>query len=56
MRRNRVDIMGISEMEWELSVELVRDEFRMFYSSGESKGSHGVGVLLGSGIYIGMFM
>ena len=24
------------------------DEFRMFYSSGDAKGSHGVGVILGT--------
>ena len=30
------------------SGELISDEFRMFYSSGNAKGNHGVGVVLGS--------
>ena len=47
MRRNKVDVMGISEVRWEQSVELMSDEFRMFYSSGDAKGNHGVGVVLG---------
>ena len=47
MRRNEVDVMGISEVGWEQSGELTIDEFRMFYSSGDAKGSYGVGVVLG---------
>ena len=47
MRRNKVDVMGISEVRWEQSGELMNDEFRMFYSSGDAKGNHGVGVVLG---------
>ena len=43
MRRNKVDVMGISELRW----ELMSDEFRMFYYSGDAKGNHGVGVVLG---------
>ena len=39
MRRNKVDIMRCGE--------LMSDEFRMFYSSGDAKGSYGVGVVLG---------
>ena len=31
MRRNKVDVMGISELKWEQSGELISDEFRMFY-------------------------
>ena len=46
MRRNKVDVMGISEVRWEQSGELMSDEFRMFHSSGDAKGSHGVGVAL----------
>ena len=42
MRRNKVDVMGISEARWQQSGELMRDEFRMFYSSGDAKGSHGM--------------
>lgn len=38
--------MGLSEMGWENSDELVSGEFQLFYSGGECKGSHGVGVLL----------
>ena len=34
-------------MRCEQSGELMCDEFRMFYSSGDDKGSHGVGVVLG---------
>ena len=44
-RRNKVDVMGISEVRWKQSGELMSDEFRMFYSSGDAKGSHGVGVV-----------
>ncbi|KAJ4440072.1 hypothetical protein ANN_08204, partial [Periplaneta americana] len=47
MRRNRMDVMGISEVKWKNSGELVSDEFKLFYSNGECKESHGVGVLLG---------
>ena len=47
MRRNKVDVMGISEVRWQQSGELISDEFRMFYSSGDAKGNHGVGVVLG---------
>ena len=43
MRRNKVDVMGISEVRWKQSGELMSDEFRMFYSSGDVKGNHGVG-------------
>ena len=39
--------MGISEVRWEQSGELISDKFRMFYSSGDAKGNHGVGVVLG---------
>ena len=31
----------------EQSGELMTDEFGMFYSSGDAKGNHGVGVVLG---------
>ena len=34
-------------MRWQQSGELISDEFRMFYSSGDAKGNHGVGVVLG---------
>ena len=37
--------MGISGMRWEQTGELMSD--RMFYSSGDVKGSHGVRVVLG---------
>ena len=37
MRRNKVDVMGKSEMRWVQSGELMSDEFRMFYSSGDYK-------------------
>ena len=47
MRRNKVDVMGISEVRWKQSGELMSDEFRMFYSSGDAKGNHGVGEVLG---------
>ena len=47
MRRNKVDVMRISEVSWEQSGELMSDEFRMFYSSGDAYGSHGLGVVLG---------
>ena len=42
MRRNKVDVVGISEVRWEQS-----GEFKMFYSSGDAKGNHGVGVVVG---------
>ena len=45
MRRNKVDVMGISEVRWQQSGELIIHEFRMFYSSGDTIGSHGVGVV-----------
>ena len=48
MRRNKVDVMGISEVRWQQSGELTSDELRMFYSSGDAKGSHGVRVASGS--------
>ena len=38
MRRNKVDVMGISEMRWQQSGELMSDEFMMFYSRGDAKG------------------
>ena len=44
--RNKVDVMGISEVRWQQSGELMRDEFRMFYSSDDAKGNHGVGIVL----------
>ena len=47
MRRNKVDVMGISEVSQEQNGELVSDEFRMFNSSGDAKGNHGVGEVLG---------
>ncbi|KAJ4426530.1 hypothetical protein ANN_27344 [Periplaneta americana] len=34
MIRNKVDVMGISEMKWENSDELVSDDFTLFYSNG----------------------
>ena len=46
MRRNKVDVMGISEVRWEQSGELISDEFRMFYFSDDVKRNHGVGVVL----------
>ena len=42
-----MDVMGISEVRWKQSGELISDEFRKFYSSGDAKGNHGVGVVLG---------
>ena len=30
MRRNKVDVMGISEVRWEQSGELMSDKFRIF--------------------------
>ena len=39
MRRNKGDVMGISEVRWEESSELMSDEFRMFYSSHDAKRS-----------------
>ena len=39
--------MGIPEVKWEQNDELMSDEFRMFYSSGDAKGSHCVRVALG---------
>ena len=42
IKRNKVDVMGLSEVRWEQSGELMSDEFRMFYSSGDAKGNHGV--------------
>ena len=45
MRRNKVDVIGTSEVRWEQSGELMSDEFRMFYSLGDAKGNHGVGVV-----------
>ena len=47
MRRNKVDFMGISEVRWEQSDELMSEEFRMFYSCGDAKGNLGVGIVLG---------
>ena len=47
MGSNKVDVMGILEVRWEQTGELMSGEFRMFYSSGDAKGSHGVGVVLG---------
>ena len=47
MRRNKVDVLRISEVRWEQSDGLMSDEFRMFYSSGDAKGNHGVSVVLG---------
>ena len=47
MRRNKVDVMGTSEVRWEQSGELMSDEFRMFYSSDDAKVSQGFGVVLG---------
>ena len=38
--------MGISEVRWEQRDELMSDELRMFYSSGDAKGNHGVSVVL----------
>ena len=35
------------EVSWEQSGELMSDGFRMFYSSGDAEGIHGVGVVLG---------
>ena len=35
-------------MRWEQSGELMSNEFRMFYSCGDAKGNHGVGVVLGT--------
>ena len=48
MRRNKVDVMRISEVKWQQSGELISDEFRMFYSSGDAEGNHHVFVVLGS--------
>ena len=45
--KNKMDIIGISEVRWQQSGELISDEFRMFYSSGDAKGNHGVSVVLG---------
>ena len=42
MRRSKVDVITISEVWCEQS-----GEFRMFYCSGDAKGSDGVGVVLG---------
>ena len=47
MRRNKVDVMGLSEVRWEQCGELMSDEFRIFYSSGDAEGNHGAGVVLG---------
>ena len=52
MRSNKVDVMGISEVRWQQSGELISDKFRMFYSSGDAKGSHGVVVSLGPHVSI----
>ena len=48
IRRNKLDVMGVSEVRWEQNGELKSDEFTMFYSSGDAKGSHGVRAVLGS--------
>ena len=34
--KNKMDIIGISEVRCEQSGELMSDEFRMFYSNAES--------------------
>ena len=47
MYTNNVDDMGISEVRLGQSAELMSDKYRMFYSSSDAKGSHGVGVVLG---------
>ena len=47
MRRNNVDVMGISEVRWGQCGELTSNEFRLFYSSGDANGNHDVGVELG---------
>ena len=44
---NKVDVMGISEVRWEGSGELMNDGFIIFHSGGDAKGSHDVGVVLG---------
>ena len=47
MRRSEMDVIGISEVRWEKSGELMSDEFITFYSDGDAKGNHGFGVVLG---------
>ena len=34
-------------MRWEESSKITSDEFKTFYSSGDAKGNHGVGIVLG---------
>ena len=45
--KKQSDVMGILEVRWQQSGELMSDKFRMFYSSGDAKGSHGIRVVLG---------
>jgi len=45
MVRNKLDIIGLSEIRWEGSGELASDEMTLFYS-GDVKGMNGVGFIV----------
>ena len=46
MRRNRIDILGLSEVRWKDGGDLETGEFRFIYSGGKEH-QRGVGVILG---------
>ena len=45
MRRNRIDVLGVSEVRWRDGGELLSDEFRMVYSGGTEK-ERGVAIIM----------
>lgn len=47
MTRNRLDILGLSEVRWGGNGECNSGDFRLYYSGEEKSGSYGVGILVG---------
>lgn len=46
MRRNQIDIMGISEMRWPLQGDFWTDEYRIIHTQATVDGNGGVGIML----------
>lgn len=47
MRRNKLNILGLSEMRWKGNGDFISEQFRVIYAGGED-GQRGVGIVLDS--------